>query len=308
MKRLVQDRTVCAVLGLALGSLTLALLCWALSSPPRASALRLPESPLDESPPTSPASGPNPHCGVAGARPIHLQALSLSVGSPEPGGYVWGYLVAGNGVQMVNPCKRYAEDPPYWTCYDETTEAIWNGNAVTFTNWITQHPGMVWLIGNEPDLSEQDGLTETQYARMYHYYHGLIKAADPTAQIATAGFSHKSPPDTYPEQVLTAYEELYSETMPVDIWNFHYYNESNYNAASVIEPINSRINWVRTTRDGAYADTPIWLTEWGKLNGWKDLESRFNHIPDDEQDPRLASLMLSSRSKITSYFGIIPSY
>ncbi len=84
------------------------------------------------------------------------------------------------------------------------------------------HPGTLWLIGNEPDVAWQDGVTPERYARLYHEAFTAIKQADPTAQIAIGGISQVTPLRlAYLDRVLDAYRELYGEAMPVDVWNVH---------------------------------------------------------------------------------------
>jgi hypothetical protein len=84
--------------------------------------------------------------------------------------------------------------------------------------------------------------------------------------------------------------------MPIDVWNFHMYNEWDYSVATITEPVTSFINFVRQTR--GYTTQPIWLTEWGKLGGWLNPHKdpnlpgyRGNATPDDFQHPQMANLM-----------------
>lgn len=83
-------------------------------------------------------------------------------------------------------------------------------------------PGATWLIGNEPDVRWQDGVTPETYARRYHTLYGLIKGRDPSAQIAIGGVSQPTALRLrYLDRVLAAYQEFYGEPMPVDVWNVH---------------------------------------------------------------------------------------
>ncbi len=115
---------------------------------------------------------PNPRCGVAGASSAHLQALRLSVGTPEPGGYVWDKLTEGN--------RGLA-----WLIGNEPDLGGQDGFATVPTG--TQ-----------------------EYARMYHYFYNLIKATDSTAQVAIGGISQVGS-YAYANNVLTAYRTLYAQ-------------------------------------------------------------------------------------------------
>lgn len=84
------------------------------------------------------------------------------------------------------------------------------------------NPGATWLIGNEPDVIWQDNVTSRTYARYYHDLYRLLKEADPTCQVAIGGVSQPTPLRlAYLDQVLAAYEGLFQEPMPVDVWNVH---------------------------------------------------------------------------------------
>lgn len=84
------------------------------------------------------------------------------------------------------------------------------------------NPGSLWLIGNEPDVRWQDGVTPEEYARLYGVLYQAIKEADPTAQVAVAGVSQPTPLRlAYLDRVLEAYRDHFGAEMPVDVWNVH---------------------------------------------------------------------------------------
>ncbi len=85
-----------------------------------------------------------------------------------------------------------------------------------------RRPGMLWLLGNEPDVRWQDNTTPEQYASSYGVLYQAIKEADPTARIAIGGISQPTPLRlAYLERVLAAYRARYGVEMPVDVWNVH---------------------------------------------------------------------------------------
>ena len=108
----------------------------------------------------------------------------------------------------------------------EFTPMVWvrNGrlypSAATLHQLAAQHPGLAWLIGNEPDVHWQGGTTPEVYAVAYHRAYTAIKAGDPTAQVAIGGLSQITPLRlAYLTRMWEFYEKLYGEPMPVDIWN-----------------------------------------------------------------------------------------
>ncbi len=101
----------------------------------------------------------------------------------------------------------------------------WTGLSVD-PDWLNplvdRHPGILWLIGNEPDCIWQDNVEPEEYARIYHDFYTLIKARDATSQISPGGIVQPTPLRLqWLDRVLAAYKASYSETMPVDVWNIH---------------------------------------------------------------------------------------
>lgn len=87
---------------------------------------------------------------------------------------------------------------------------------------LAANPGALWLAGNEPDVIWQDNKTPEEYARLYHEFYTFVKTLDPSAEVAIAGVSQVTPLRLqYLEQVLTSYEQLFGQPMPVDVWNIH---------------------------------------------------------------------------------------
>lgn len=87
---------------------------------------------------------------------------------------------------------------------------------------LAANPGALWLAGNEPDVIWQDNQTPEQYAQLYHEFYTFVKTLDPSAQVAIAGVTQVTPLRLqYLEEVLAAYERLYGQEMPVDVWNIH---------------------------------------------------------------------------------------
>lgn len=97
-------------------------------------------------------------------------------------------------------------------------------DAEELTRLVKKNRGQVWVIGNEPDNAAQDGVEAVRYAEIYHEVYALIKAADPTAQIAVGGVTQPSPSRmAYLEVVLDAYQEFFGERLPADWWTVHAY-------------------------------------------------------------------------------------
>ena len=206
----------------------------------------------------------NPY-GIAGTGA--LTKLGMPTSCSE---YSWDTLQPSNPINMVRPCKYWLSvggTHQYWG-YHETTDTI--DNPTQFVAWVSAHLGKTWVIGNEPDVGSQDGLTTDQYARMFHCYYTFIKPLDPTARFAICGQSGGSTAGglTYAtnwyQQALTSYQTQFGTNMPVDVWNVH-----SYCAPLQIEDPDKIVNefvspfvqWCHTVQGGAYAACPVWITE-----------------------------------------------
>jgi hypothetical protein len=84
------------------------------------------------------------------------------------------------------------------------------------------NPGSLWMIGNEPDVVWQDNATPAEYAQVYHDLYTFLKGRDPSCRVAIGGISQPTPLRLrYLDMVLEAYQRLYGQKMPVDVWNIH---------------------------------------------------------------------------------------
>jgi hypothetical protein len=93
----------------------------------------------------------------------------------------------------------------------------------TIANIAAEHPGSLWMLGNEPDSYFQGTpLYPDVYAHVYYEFYHYIKGLDPTALIANGGIVQPTPCRLeYLDIVWDTYQQAYSETMPVDAWNIH---------------------------------------------------------------------------------------
>lgn len=119
-------------------------------------------------------------------------------------------------------------DCPYVTPYTYTVSP----DVSQIQAMATSRPGMMWVIGNEIEridggtgyCSRQDEILPELYAQAYHDLYYTIKNTDSTAQVAIGGLiGFTDLRRQYLDRVWAEYARLYSETMPVDVWNVHAY-------------------------------------------------------------------------------------
>jgi hypothetical protein len=122
----------------------------------------------------------------------------------------------------INLTRNFIQ-PEHWQMVRLSSGCIFP--SLDFIRWVAIHyPGNVWIIGNEPDVSDQDAITPEEYAGDYRILYPLIKTADPTARIAVAGVAQGTPLRlAYLDRVLEAYRQSTGEQMPVDWWTLHGY-------------------------------------------------------------------------------------
>jgi hypothetical protein len=87
---------------------------------------------------------------------------------------------------------------------------------------VDNHPGSLWLVGNEPDCIWQDNVLPETYADIYHEIYTTIKSRDPTALVSPGGIVQPTPLRLqWLDRVLAAYQAAYGAPLPVDVWNIH---------------------------------------------------------------------------------------
>jgi streptogramin lyase len=151
-----------------------------------------------------------------------------------------GYDVIPEGMDRALPVGVY-------TGY--TVDRAWLGPLVD------NNPGVIWLVGNEPDCIYQDDVWPEEYARIYHDLYTFIKNRDLTAQVSPGGIVQPTPLRLqYLDRVLAAYQAQYGGLMPVDMWNIHNailnevscdYNPSNCWGAGIPPGIDAQVGEIR---------------------------------------------------------------
>ncbi len=176
-------------------------------------------------------------------------------------------------------------------------------SLITLYQIADQNPGAIWLIGNEPDSPYQDKLLPAAYAQAYHDLHQWLKQRDPSARLGVGSIVQPTPlRRQYLDQVLSAYQQLYGESLPTDLWSIHSYilreldpsdpeaqpqgplevwgayippgflpgitrgllytYSDMFNAAIFRQRLIDFRTWMR---DRGYQETPLYITEYGTL-------------------------------------------
>ena len=160
-----------------------------------------------------PLPPPNARFGINVARDGGKEITDYDVAQLHAGWYLdytWHIDPAHpNGMDYVQMIRRWRED------------AGWQAQLAAA---IEANPGSLWILGNEPDHRAQDNRTPVDYAMFYHTAYAFLKERDPTSQVAIAAVTQPTPLRLrYLEQVLSAYQERYATSMPIDVWTVHAY-------------------------------------------------------------------------------------
>lgn len=132
-------------------------------------------------------------------------------------------------MQLGLPIQQYVNwrvgaslpDADFWQMV-RYRDGAWVYDLETVATAVARNPSSVWIVGNEMDVRWQDNQTPQEFAETYHTVYTLIKGLDPTAQVAVGGISQPTPLRlAYLDEVLLAYETMYGEPLPADIWTVH---------------------------------------------------------------------------------------
>jgi hypothetical protein len=158
---------------------------------------------------------------------------------------------------------------------------------------------MTWLVGNEIERIDwksgsacngQDEILPELYAQAYHEVYNAIKAVDPTAKVANGSLVEFTPlRQEYLNRVWAEYLRLYNTTMPVDVWNMHFFvlqeikgswgaeipagltetsgeqftfPDDNWDFTRLWTQVILFRNWMK---DHGQQDKPLFITEYGAL-------------------------------------------
>ena len=172
------------------------------------------------------------------------------------------YLDYGTQVDPVRPngmdyaqMIRASDPPPTADQLDTRVGAV-----------IDANPGALWILGNEPDRQgQQDSIPATEYVIFYHDVYEYIKNRDPGSQIAIAGVIQPTPLRLlYLSTVLSEYERLYGEEMPIDVWTTHAFILREQRPPPADEDQNVDGNWG--------AGIPTGLTGFDELGKLYDVD------------------------------------
>jgi len=135
--------------------------------------------------------------------------------------------------------------------------------------YAQDYPGMIYSIGNEPDLLPL--ISPANYAELYHIYYSRIKKYDTKAKVMIGGLGSVYPETTtdqndwysWPRQFREEYRNKYGVYPEVNIWSFHIYAWDTTNWQKIRDEIVAFRNFLNSIGEN---NTPAWLTEFGIAN------------------------------------------
>ncbi len=211
--------------------------------------------------------------------------------------------------------------PIHWQMIRLSEDGYWPG-LESILKTARDHPGSMWIVGNEPDVIWQDNTTPERVADLYWELYQAIKEVDETAKVGVGAVGMVSPLRiAYLERILTAYQTLAGEPLPADFWTVHVYvlREERDSWGVEIPPgftenegqlwevadhdridiFNAQIRSFRTWMEAnGYRNLPLALTEFGIL-----MPEDYGFPPDRVRAYMLGTLdsLLTMRDEKTGY-------
>jgi hypothetical protein len=251
--------------------------------------------------------------GIAGASP---RDTALIVPSDRLAAtYHWDNVPSNNtSIQVVRSCNYFTAvsgalpvKASRWWCWDQVQRTlIPYFRASGFAAVVRSHPDWTWMIGNEPDLGDQDNLSPEAYAVFF----GTVAAAvanalriDHPSAVPKLVFCQISSPvhKPYCEQAYFILKGLinagYWSDWPSDLnaadvmraISVHNYiltdpvcqppgppcfglqleeDRLNQTMAAWSSAMDDFARWADSLDGGVLADKPLWLTEFGDLSAF----------------------------------------
>jgi hypothetical protein len=120
--------------------------------------------------------------------------------------------------------------------------------------------GSTWIIGNEMDERSQDYMTPDSYAQKWHTWAGIIKAADPSAQLAFGSIAYMDRL-WWLDQAVAAHVKRYGAKPNPDILAPHAYG-CKTDVACFTGRIVAFRKWMKAQ---GWQNKQMWVGEYGVL-------------------------------------------
>jgi len=221
------------------------------------------------------------------------------------------YLISENGTQTFQVSEWYDENeyPKHACLWSKTTDSLVTPGDCTA--WIQANPGQVWIIGNEPNLLLSEGgsqLSYQEYAELFYEASALIRAADPTAQIALADVGGGrfyegcalDAPYTWLQNAIMNHKNRYGVPMAIDIWTIHVYNKTTPSIVEETFKIECFRQNAQTLKNMGYwtGNYQAWITEFGWY-GYDEANQSYANVSQYMVD---FTTWLEGRSDVTRWF------
>lgn len=171
-------------------------------------------------------------------------------------------------VPMIRAC-------PFSSCtvYNRTTDEVTEAGKKLIQDTVNKRgTGGYWLIGNEPDVPNQDEIFLVDFqAKIYKKITDAIKDSDPSAKVIIGGWSgvaHLDYPATVKRRWLD-FNPKYNVSFCDDIagWHFHHYVQNwQYASDQAFQTWQQETNTFINYLDSLCPGKEIWITETGSLN------------------------------------------
>lgn len=161
--------------------------------------------------------------------------------------------------------------PHIWGC--GVTDNSWDTiDLAAIAAFAEAHPGLRWLIFNEPDNIDQSNCSPSVAADVHHDVYHTLKAADSTALVYCCGTSGHEAHQMWMSAFLHAYSEKYGVAAPMDGVHLHFYGD--YERRHGFMEVQSKIMDTAAFYARQWPDQlgkKLWVvSEWGVLSDKRD--------------------------------------
>lgn len=119
---------------------------------------------------------------------------------------------------------EFDSDAVFWPMLRVRPDGTYIPTGDSLRKAVKKSPDAVWIIGNEPDIAEQDNVSPLAFAIAFHDARQEILQWDDSARFAIGAVGRVSPLRlAYLDITLGIYRQRYGQDMPIDVWTIHHY-------------------------------------------------------------------------------------
>jgi len=189
----------------------------------------------------------------------------------------WNYLE-----RAIAPLGDIEYLPMQWGC--GTSGKSWDKvDLERLRVFAIDHPGLRWLIFNEPGNPDQSCCYPETAIQVYHDVYHALKEADPTSRVYCCGTGSPQANEHWMSEFFQRYTDEYRMFPPMDGLHYHFYGDfaTRFDAKLVQQRILNTVELNENMPCGwpeYLKDKVIIVSEWGVLSDWNDSPDEVQRV------------------------------